>query len=194
MAAPALRFATYDDLLRLPREARAEVIGGVVYEGASPAPRHGRAMVALGRYVGGPFDQDDDPGGWWILAEVDVRFSPSDILRPDLAGWRRERMPLLPASRPIDIVPDWVCEIRSPSTASHDVLRKRPLYAAHGVPWLWAVDPEARIIVCFENRGGTWAQVAGGGDGEKARLPPFEATEIDVSRVFGPASDPEGAG
>ncbi len=94
-------------------------------------------------------------------------------------------MPDLPESRPIEIVPDWICEIRSASTASHDVLRKRPLYAQHGVGWFWAADPEARMVECFANRDGLWVTQGAAGDGEMARLPPFEAAEIDITRLFG---------
>ncbi len=185
MAQPARKLATYDDILGLPADARAEVIAGVLYEHASPRPRHQRVQAAFGRYVGGPFDQDDEPGGWWILVDTDVRFALHDIVRPDVVGWRRERMPHLPDDRPVDLVPDWICEIRSASTASHDVLRKRPLYAQHGVGWFWAADPEARVVESFVNRDGRWVAQGAAGDGELARLLPFDAVEIDITRLFG---------
>lgn len=96
MSDAAPRLATYDDLLALPEETRAEIVAGEVRTAPGPLPKHSRAVRALGSCIGGPFDDDDGrggPGGWWILVEVDVRQSEHDIVRPDLAGWRRERLP-----------------------------------------------------------------------------------------------------
>jgi len=98
------KLATYDDLLALPEGQRAEVIGGAMITPTSPLPRHGRAQRVVGRIIGGAFDDDDGlggPGGWWILPEFDARLSPHDIVKPDIAGWRRERLP-----DPWDIQPD----------------------------------------------------------------------------------------
>ena len=123
--------ATYDALLSIEEGARFEVLGGEVVAMPAALPRHARPQRTLGRFVGGPFDDDDGfggPGGWWIFSEVDVRFTEHDIVRPDLVGWRRERL-VQPDVRPIDVVPDWVCEILSPSTASRDRVYKRHLYA-----------------------------------------------------------------
>lgn len=81
------------------------------------AARHAHVQRAVGRFVGGPFHDDDGrggPGGWWIFVEVDVALGPHDIVRPDLADWRRERLPRPGAVRPIPIAPDWVCEVLSP--------------------------------------------------------------------------------
>ncbi|MCC7534931.1 MAG: Uma2 family endonuclease, partial [Deltaproteobacteria bacterium] len=70
----ARKLSTYADLLRLPESARAEIIAGeIVVHDFAPAPEHGYVQLALGDFVGGPFDRrggSDGPGGWWILAEV----------------------------------------------------------------------------------------------------------------------------
>jgi hypothetical protein len=124
----AKKLATYDDLLALPEDVKAEVIHGVLVKPPAPLPRHSSVQRKLARYVGGPFDDDDGaggPGGWWILLEVDVRLGLHDIVRPDLAGWRRERLPDPWDTRPIDVVPDWICEIVSPSNAGTDRVTKR---------------------------------------------------------------------
>src|SRR5688572_16647541 len=118
MSKPAARLATYEDLLVLPEHVRAEIVAGQVITSPGALPKHSRAVRTLGSFIGKPFDDDDGrggPGGWWILVEVDIRLSPHDIVRPDLSGWRRTRLPEPWDIRPIDVVPDWICEVTSPS-------------------------------------------------------------------------------
>jgi Uma2 family endonuclease len=188
---PARKLATWDDLLALPDDTRAEVIGGAVVLPPSPLPRHARAQRALGSFVGRPFDDDDGrggPGGWWILLEVDVRLAPHDIVRPDLSGWHRERLPNPWDTRPIDIVPNWVCEVVSRSNAAHDRVRKRQLYARSGVPYYWLVDPDSRTLEALrlDSTTGAWVEVGAYDDTALARIAPFEAIELEVSRLFPP--------
>jgi Uma2 family endonuclease len=184
----APRLATYADLLACPDDARVELFAGAVVSTPAPLPRHSNPQRSLGRFVGGPFHDDDGhggPGGWWIFLEVDVRFGPHDVLRPDLAGWRRERL-VLPDVRPIDVVPDWVCEILSPSTASRDRVYKRRLNARHGVGSYWVVDPEARTLEAFTLKDGTWVDAGAFDDEAIARVAPFEAVELPIRRLFLP--------
>lgn len=135
MTGAASRFATYEDLLALPEDTRAEVLSGHVVALPGPSPRHSRAQGALRRLIGGPYDDDDGrggPGGWWILIEVDVRLAPHDIVRPDLAGWRRERLPSPWDERPIEVAPDWIGEVIS-SHNSRDCVGL--LGFSHGGRW-----------------------------------------------------------
>jgi Uma2 family endonuclease len=141
--------------------------------------------------IGGPYDDDDGrggPGGWWILLEVDVRFGLHDVVRPDLAGWRRERLPSPWDVRPIDVVPDWVCEVLSPSNAPHDRVRKRALYARHGVPYYWIVDPTGRTLEALrlDPATGAWIEVGAYDDQSTAGIAPFEAVALEVGRLFPP--------
>jgi Uma2 family endonuclease len=109
-------------------------------------------------FIGRPFHDDDGRGGlggWWIFVEVDVALGRHDIVRPDLSGWRRERLPRPAATRPIEVVPDWVCEVLSPSNAAHDRVKKRALYARAGVAYYWLIDPEARVLDALVLRDGT---------------------------------------
>ena len=199
---PARKLATYEDLLALPEGIKAEIIDGVLIMEAEvvdgvlvgppgPLPRHGRVQRAMGRFVGGPFDDDDGhggPGGWWILPEVDVRFGPRDVVRPDLAGWRRDRLPSPWDTRPIDVTPDWVCEVLSPGNAANDRVKKRRLYAAHGVPHYWLIDPAARTLEALrcESPGSPWMEVGSYDDDSLARIAPFDAIELEVGRLFPP--------
>lgn len=127
MAGPEGKLATYADLLALPEDTKGEVLAGELVLSPSPLPRHSTVQRAAGRFLGGPFHDDDGrggPGGWWIFVEVDVALGPHDIVRPDLSGWRRERLPRPAEMRPIDVPPDWVCEVLSPSTAGRDRVRR----------------------------------------------------------------------
>jgi Uma2 family endonuclease len=122
------------------------------------------------------------------LLEVDIRLSPHDIVRPDLAGWRRERLPRPWDVRPIDVVPDWVCEIVSRSNAALDRVRKRELYARAGIPYYWLVDPDEHTLEALHLDGSAraWVEVGAYDDKSVARIAPFEAVELEVGRLFPP--------
>src|SRR5262245_18913222 len=125
MSQPARRPPTYADLLTLSEDVRAEIIGDEIVTLPAPRPRHSKPQGALRRFIGGPFDDDDGfggPGGWWIFVEVDVQLG-GEIVRPDLSGWRRDRLPD-PDVRPITVTPDWVCEVISTRYQAHDRVTK----------------------------------------------------------------------
>jgi Uma2 family endonuclease len=184
---PAERPATYEDLLHLPGDVRAEIIAGQIVALPSPRPRHSKSQRALGRFIGGPFDDDDGhggPGGWWIFIEVDIQLG-EHVLRPDLSGWRRERLPE-PDLRPIPLVPDWICEVLSESNEAHDRVKKRRIYAEHGVAHYWIVDPEARTLEAFALEEGRWVDAGSFDENSLARVPPFALIELPVGRLFLP--------
>jgi len=184
---PARRAATYADLLALGEGVRAELVAGDVVLSPAPRPRHSKSQGALRRFLGGPFDDDDGfggPGGWWIFVEVDVKLG-GDVVRPDLSGWRRERLPT-PDVRPIDVAPDWVCEILAESNAAHDRVTKRHIYAAHGIRHFWLVDPDARTLEALVLEGGRWVDAGSYDETARAKIPPFEPVELDIARLFLP--------
>lgn len=120
--------ATYQDVLDAPPNKVAEIIRGALHLQPRPAMPHAFAGSALGVKIGGPFQFDGDgPGGWWIVDEPELHLA-EEIVVPDLAGWRRERMPRFPRTAYVTLAPDWVCEILSPSTRALDVGPKRAIY------------------------------------------------------------------
>ena len=183
----AHKLATAADLLALAGEGAFEITAGEVVEKAAPSGEHSAAQSATLGQLWPRFHRKPGggEGGWWILVEVEIQLETHEIIRPDIAGWRRERLPLRPTGFPVLHAPDWVCEILSPSTARRDLGPKRRLLHAHRVPWYWAIDPLARFVQVLRWTPEGYLVETTAGPGEHPRLPPFEAMELDVGRLFG---------
>jgi Uma2 family endonuclease len=182
--------ATYEDLLRVPDNLVAEIVGGDLYASPRPAFPHAVASSALGSELGGPFQQGrGGPGGWWIIDEPELHFA-DDIVVPDLGGWRRSRLPRIPAEAFLSLAPDWICEILSPSTETLDRARKLAVYAREGVDHAWLVNPTVRTLEVLRLESGRWVLLATHAGGETVRAEPFDALELELRRLWG---DPETA-
>jgi Uma2 family endonuclease len=191
MAARTRERATYEDLLKVPDHLVAELVDGDLNTSPRPGGIHARFASAIGMDVGSAYDRGrGGPGGWWILDEPELHLGGS-VLVPDLAGWRRERMPVIPKDHVFAIPPDWVCEVLSPSTRQFDVRRKLPVYAAHEVTNAWLVDPEARTLEVFRLENSRWSMVAVFGGNEIARAEPFDAIDIDLPSIWGAEPEPD---
>jgi Uma2 family endonuclease len=178
--------ATYADVLAAPEHMVAEVVAGELFVSPRPAPRHLLASSALGSLVAPPFQMGrGGPGGWFILDEPELHLI-DDILVPDLAGWRLERMPQLPKEAFFKVVPDWVCEVISPSTRRLDRVRKFPLYAKHGVAHAWMIDPDERSLETYSIVRERWQVGPVASDDERVRMEPFEAIELELGLLWAP--------
>ena len=176
--------ATYNDLLALPDHVVGEIIGGDLIVSPRPAPRHAVATSVLGGELIPPYHSGrGGPGGWWILFEPELHLR-EDVLVPDLAGWRRERMPAVPDTAYFALAPDWVCEVLSPGTARIDRQSKLTAYAREGVGHVWLLDPIQRILEVLRLEGRQWmiASVHAGEDEVCAE--PFEATTLPLRRLW----------
>jgi Uma2 family endonuclease len=185
MIEPARRHATYDDILDLPANLVGEILGGQLHTHPRPAPRHARAYSSLGGNLGGAYDWGaGGPGGWWILDEPEIHLG-GDVFVPDIAGWRRERMPALPDTAWFELAPDWVCEVLSPSTARTDRALKMPIYAREGVPHLWLVDPDARTLEVYRLQDdGHWLLLTTLKDDDSVSQPPFDAITFPLATLW----------
>ncbi|MFS8068822.1 MAG: Uma2 family endonuclease [Byssovorax sp.] len=181
--APKLgRPATRADLDSLPPGWRGEIIDGVLYSFTRPRPPHANTEDMVTDDLKGPFQRGHGgPGGWWILSEPGIELPRAPELSPDLAGWRKERLPMLPRDKPIALVPDWLCEVLSPSTRSYDQIVKRRFYAEIGVNHIWYIDPLQRLLEVSRLIDGKWLQLGLYGADEKVRAEPFEAIEINLA-------------
>jgi Putative restriction endonuclease len=186
------RRATYADLEAVPPNKVAELIGGMLHVMPRPAPRHAWTSSGLGAELIGPFQRGrGGPGGWIILDEPELHFpdpaAPGEIeaLVPDLAGWRRERMPELPETAYFELAPDWICEVLSPSTETLDREDKMPVYAREGVRHAWLVDPIARTLEVFTlGPGRRWLPAVTHRGAARVRVEPFEAIELELSVLW----------
>jgi len=179
--------ATYADLLKVPDRFVAEIIHGKLYTTPRPAPRHAQAEMGLAATLFGPFQIGrDGPGGWRILMEPELHLIGGDeVLVPDLAGWRLERLPVLPETAFFETAPDWICEVLSPSTAAVDRSEKLPIYAEAGVGFAWLIDPLLETLEVLRHDGPSWKLVTTFRGQGQVRAEPFAAIELDLSLVFG---------
>jgi Uma2 family endonuclease len=187
MSSSAVRRSTIDDLLAIPEDRRChEIVDGRLMEKDAASGRHGGAQGRVFRMLG-PYDRRPGgrwPGGWWFATEAEVQLAPDEVYRPDIAGWRRDRLPELPATAPMIVRPDWVCEILS-SNKRNDLVRKKRGYHRFGVPHYWILDPgeEALSVNRWTPEG--YLEVLAADRGERVRAEPFDAIELSVATFFG---------
>ncbi len=182
---PVDRRATYEDLRQVPDTMVAEIIDGELYATPRPASPHALAASGIGIDLGGPFHRapngPEAPGGWWILDEPELHLGP-DVLVPDLAGWRREKMPVLPNVAAFTQAPDWICEVVSPTTAGTDRVRKMRIYARESVGHVWIVDPLARTLEVYRLHNDQWLVASTHAGSERVHAEPFAAVELEIAR------------
>jgi Uma2 family endonuclease len=178
--------ATYADLERVPDHLVAEILDGELYTSPRPAIRHAHAAMVLGIEIGGPFHRArGGPGGWWILFEPELHFG-ADVVVPDLAGWRKSRLPAVPDTPALTLAPDWACEIISPATEGIDRGRKLAIYAREQVQRLWLLNPVSRTLEVLALSGDRWTVLATAVGEAVVRAEPFEAVELDLSALWIP--------
>jgi Uma2 family endonuclease len=184
MADPAKKPATYADIEAAPPHLVAEIIDGELMTHPRPSFRHGTAATSLADELTGPFQKmRGGPGGWVFVVEPEVKLG-DDLLVPDIAAWRRERMPAYPEKNYVAIVPDWICEVLSGSTERRDRTSKRRIYARAGVPHLWFVDPRQQLLEVFELNSGQWLLVGTWNSDDEVRAPPFDAISFSLADLW----------
>ena len=179
--------ATWEDLLKLGEDIRAEIIDGEIVEKEATSARHGLALLEIGTAIVGEYGKSGGgrTGGWWFATDCDVELAPHEVYRPDVVSWRRENMREVPLEQPIRIRPDWVCEVLSKSNASNDLVKKFRGYHAARVPHYWIVDPREESLVVYRYTPEGYLAVVTAITGETVRAEPFDALEIRVGELFG---------
>jgi Uma2 family endonuclease len=184
MAKALKKDATYADLCAVPEDFVAEIIAGELYATPRPAWRHVHTASALGMLLGGPFQFGvNGPGGWLILDEPELHFG-ADVLVPDLAGWRRERMPVAPAAAFVTLAPAWVCEVLSPATENIDRVKKLKIYAREGIRHIWLLNPILQTLEVWRLQQQVWSLLATYGETDRVRAEPFDAIELELEALW----------
>jgi Uma2 family endonuclease len=178
--------ATVADLLAIPEEVRHhEIVDGALVEKEAASGRHGRAQVRLSRRLG-PYDRRPGgrgPGGWWFATEVEIQLAETEVFRPDVAGWRLERLASPPDVVPIIVRPDWVCEILS-TNKRNDLIKKKRSYHHHQVGHYWIVDPHEQTLAVYRRHSDGFVEVLIADRDERVRAEPFDAVEFRVAALF----------
>ncbi|NOT10220.1 MAG: Uma2 family endonuclease [Methylococcaceae bacterium] len=173
MTKPAIKLATYQDIIDLPENMVGELINGYLETHPRPAPKHAVASSSIGAELVSPFQKGrGGPGGWWIIDEPECHLA-AHVLVPDLAGWRKQRMPALPETVWFEITPDWVCEVLSPSSTRLDRMIKMPIYAELGVSYLWLVDPLLQTLETYQLHDTHWLLIGSYTDDQPVTIAPF---------------------
>ena len=185
VAKPSAR-VTVEALDAFDDDEHVEVIDGQLVRDAAPTFEHSDAQLSVGAEVKSRFGGrgPDGSGGWWLGTEVTVIYAPDQGFVHDVAGWRKERVPKRPAGPRVAVRPDWVCEILS-TNKRKDLVQKRAALHAHGVPHYWIVDLVAGRLTVLRWHAEGYLVAAEALPGERARLEPFDAVELEVSRLFG---------
>lgn len=185
MTEKAKKDATYDDLIAAPPDRIAEMVSGDLWLSPRPSLRHANATSLLAGRLSDAFHWGRrGPGGWWIWFEPELHLG-GDVLVPDLAGWRRERLASVPDGVGIELAPDWLCEVLSPSTDGFDRREKLPRYALAGVEHLWLLDPVRRRLEVFGRLDLGWVLLETHGGDAVVSAPPFEAVAIELGPLWG---------
>lgn len=187
-ASEARHTATTADLLAVPEPERFhEIVDGELVRKASPSGPHGRTQSRVAAKIGGPYDRrpgNRAPGGWWTVTAVEIELEAHQVYRPDVAGWRRERLPELPSKSPITVRPDWVCEVLSESNASNDLVKKMRGYHRAGLPHYWIVDPREETLTVYRWTAEGFLLVLAADRQDRVRAEPFEELELFVGALF----------
>jgi Uma2 family endonuclease len=183
MANPALKLPSYEDILNLPEHLIGEIVNGRLDMHPRPSPKHTLASSSLGGELFPHFQKQGGSDGWWIIDEPELHMG-GHILVPDLAGWRKQRMPKLPETAWFETVPDWICEILSPSTTKIDRSEKMPIYADLGVSFLWLIDPILQTLEVYQLLDGHWSLLHSLKDADQVTTPPFESHTFPLSNLW----------
>jgi len=185
LASLVRRHASYEDLLLLAEEPVAELVGGNLYTSPRLSLAASVSASALSAALASATQPTrGDADAWWILFEPELQLL-DDVLVPDLAGWKRERLARPPETAAIDLVPDWICEVLSPRTESFDRAHKLPAYARHGIPHAWLVDPALRSLEVLRRERGRFVHITSFAADERACVEPFESLALDLTQLWG---------
>jgi Uma2 family endonuclease len=162
---------TYREYEALPADGRRyEIHEGELSVRPAPSPQHQIISLNLVRILDAHVRAKGI--GRVFFAPLDVILSGTTILQPDIVYLDPGRLGAI-SHRGIEGAPTLVVEILSPATTLIDRSTKPQLYARHGIPYFWLVDPEGQSVEIFVlgTQGYSLALRASGSD--SVSPPPF---------------------
>jgi Uma2 family endonuclease len=184
MTATAFKKITYEDLYTIPDNMIGQIIDGELVTMPRPSFRHSNVVSVITYEISGPFQRGKGgPGGWIILYEPEICLD-ENILVPDLAGWKKERLLKPPEENYTTTPPDWICEVLSPGTVRIDRNRKMPVYAKSGIQHAWLIDPIERTLEVYRLEAGRWVLFSVHSENDRVRAEPFQEIEIDLEYLW----------
>jgi hypothetical protein len=170
-----------------------ELVGGGRTPSSAPTAEHVDAWLGWGEvlrhHFHKPSDGADATGGWWILGEVEVELAGGECVRPDLVGWRRERMPERPRGAPLRARPDWACDVFSDkgpnADAPFDLATRLAVLQWNAVPHYWTVDPELGTLNAYHWTERGYVLALHADRWQFVRVEPFDTIEIRLGTIFG---------
>lgn len=184
MAVTGKKLATYADIEAAPEHLVAEIIDGVLRTHPRPSPRHSVTANSLTDELTSPFQKGrGGPGGWIFAVEPELHLG-DHVLVPDIAAWRIERMPKLPATAYFEVAPDWICEVLSGSTETCDRTAKMRIYGEEKVAYLWLIDPRQQLLEAFQYLERGWTRLGGWFSDDRVSVPPFDAISLSLADLW----------
>lgn len=138
---------TLDDLVQSDDE-RVELINGEIVKRPMARSEHALIQSSISDEIS-PFKRKDGSGGWWTMPEISVKYNEHQCPTHDLAGWRKERLPVRPVGI-INLIPDWVCEITSPGHDRKDLFHNFMLLQRSKVGHYWVISPEEKTLIAYQ--------------------------------------------
>jgi Uma2 family endonuclease len=163
--------------------AIAEVLDGKVVAPTRPTPDALAVKQALAAELASTLGGATGRVGWSIFTDPQLRLH-QNVVMPDLAGWRKARLPRPPMDNRFASVPDWVCEVLTPASAVLDRTRKLGVYASQAVCWVWLIDPRHRTVEVLWLEGDEWVLAGAFGGDDRVRISPFDGIELDLGVLW----------
>lgn len=127
---------------------RLELVDGVVVLSPSPGFAHQRvARLVLQQLL----SSAGAASGVEVLYKIDVVFAPGLVYCPDIVVYKPGK--LNTTTDRLELPPDLVVELLSPTSRVKDLSTKRDDYEKYGVGEYWAVDPADASVRVFRRSG-----------------------------------------